>query len=62
MLVFYKAIKNITDLFVRKVGDVTLVNPGSVGQPRDGDTRASCAVFDTGTLQAEIFELNMIWK
>ena len=23
-----------------------LVNPGSVGQPRDGDPRAACAVFD----------------
>ena len=27
--------------FVRKVEGVTLVNPGSVGQPRDEDTRAS---------------------
>ncbi|MCQ6962525.1 metallophosphoesterase family protein [Methanolobus chelungpuianus] len=43
--------------FVRKVGDVTLVNPGSVGQPRDGDTRASCAVFDTETMQAEIIRV-----
>lgn len=25
-----------------------LVNPGSVGQPRDRDPRAACAVFDTG--------------
>ena len=24
-----------------------LINPGSVGQPRDGDWRAACAVFDT---------------
>ena len=24
-----------------------LVNPGSVGQPRDGDPRASCAILDT---------------
>ncbi|MBI3325022.1 MAG: metallophosphoesterase family protein [Candidatus Omnitrophica bacterium] len=24
-----------------------IVNPGSVGQPRDGDARASCAVLDT---------------
>ena len=24
-----------------------IVNPGSVGQPRDGDPRASCAVIDT---------------
>jgi diadenosine tetraphosphatase ApaH/serine/threonine PP2A family protein phosphatase len=28
-------------------GDRYLVNPGSVGQPRDGDRRASCCVFDT---------------
>ena len=43
--------------FVRKVADVTLVNPGSVGQPRDGDTRASCAIFDTDTFQAEIIRV-----
>jgi predicted phosphodiesterase len=24
-----------------------MINPGSVGQPRDGDPRAGCAVFDT---------------
>ncbi len=27
----------------------TLVNPGSVGQPRDGDPRASYAIYDTET-------------
>jgi diadenosine tetraphosphatase ApaH/serine/threonine PP2A family protein phosphatase len=27
----------------------TLVNPGSVGQPRDGDPRAAYARFDTDT-------------
>ena len=27
----------------------TLVNPGSVGQPRDGDPRAAYAMFDTDT-------------
>jgi diadenosine tetraphosphatase ApaH/serine/threonine PP2A family protein phosphatase len=26
-----------------------LLNPGSVGQPRDGDPRAAYAVYDTGT-------------
>ena len=31
----------------RKLGNLTIINPGSVGQPRDGDSRASCAVFDT---------------
>ena len=25
-----------------------MLNPGSVGQPRDGDPRASFAIFDTG--------------
>lgn len=40
--------------FVRKTGTVTLINPGSVGQPRDRENRASCAVFDTDTLQTEI--------
>jgi diadenosine tetraphosphatase ApaH/serine/threonine PP2A family protein phosphatase len=25
-----------------------LINPGSVGQPRDGDRRAAYAVYDTG--------------
>ena len=30
-----------------------LVNPGAVGQPRDGDVRAACAIFDrlTGALR-----------
>jgi len=27
---------------------ITLANPGSVGQPRDGDTRACYAILDTG--------------
>jgi len=31
-----------------------LVNPGSVGQPRDGDPRASCAVIDTGRHEVSI--------
>jgi predicted phosphodiesterase len=30
-----------------------LVNPGSVGQPRDGDARASWAVFESETSQIE---------
>jgi len=33
--------------FLRKVGKATVINPGSAGQPRDGDTRASYAVYDT---------------
>ena len=29
--------------------DRMIINPGSVGQPRDGDPRASYAVYDTDT-------------
>jgi diadenosine tetraphosphatase ApaH/serine/threonine PP2A family protein phosphatase len=29
-----------------------LLNPGSVGQPRDGDPRAAWMVLDTGALSA----------
>lgn len=32
-----------------KVGDRLVVNPGSVGQPRDGDRRASFAILDTSS-------------
>jgi len=32
--------------YVLEVGNKLVVNPGSVGQPRDGDPRASCAVLD----------------
>ncbi|WP_440951556.1 metallophosphoesterase family protein [Methanococcoides sp. FTZ1] len=40
--------------FVRHVGGVTIINPGSVGQPRDGDARSSCAVFDTQDNSVEL--------
>ena len=40
--------------FVREVGGVTIINPGSVGQSRDKDARASCAVFDTNTQAVDI--------
>jgi putative phosphoesterase len=32
---------------VREVGDCLLLNPGSVGKPKDGDPRASYLVLDT---------------
>lgn len=31
-----------------------LVNPGSVGQPRDGDPRAAYAILDAGTMTIEL--------
>ncbi len=32
-----------------------LINPGSVGQPRDGDWRAGFAIFDNETLEVEYY-------
>jgi putative phosphoesterase len=34
--------------FVLKIGKQVVLNPGSVGQPRDGDPRAAYAVIDDG--------------
>ena len=34
-----------------------LLNPGSVGQPRDGDPRAAYAIVDTAARQVELFRL-----
>ena len=34
-------------------GDPTLLNPGSVGQPRDGDPRAAYLLLDLGARRAE---------
>lgn len=44
-----------------KTGDVWIVNPGSVGMPRDGNPRASYAILDTFTrrVQFEKVEYNI---
>ncbi|MGA9141228.1 MAG: metallophosphoesterase family protein [Methanocella sp.] len=42
---------------IRKLSRLTMLNPGSAGQPRDGDWRASCMVFDTSSRQPEIIRL-----
>ena len=34
-----------------------LVNPGSVGQPRDGDVRAACAIFDRAAGQLRLLRV-----
>ncbi len=39
--------------FAEHAGDTLVVNPGSVGQPRDGDPDASYAVIDTDNLAVE---------
>jgi len=43
--------------YVKNIGHRLLINPGSVGEPRDGDPRASFAVFDTGTGQVKLNRL-----
>lgn len=37
--------------YVRRLGQKTVVNPGSVGQPRDGDPRASYATWEGDRFQ-----------
>ncbi len=39
--------------FLRKVDKTIYINPGSVGQPRDGDWRSSLATLDTENLKVE---------
>jgi len=43
--------------YVKNFGDKILVNPGSVGQSRDGDPRASFATFDTAAHRLELGRL-----
>lgn len=40
--------------FVKKSSSTTVLNPGSVGQPRDGNSKASYAVLDLNTGEAQI--------
>ncbi len=35
---------------IRRIGAQLVINPGSVGQPRDGDPRASYAVIEDGAV------------
>lgn len=43
--------------YVKTFGDKILFNPGSVGQSRDGDPRASFATFDTAARRLELGRL-----
>lgn len=40
---------------IRHVGEVTVINPGSVGQPRNGSPGAHWAVLDTDSLSITFF-------
>ncbi len=37
--------------YVLPVGDKLVINPGSIGQPRDGDPRACYAIWDNGQVE-----------
>jgi putative phosphoesterase len=37
--------------YVLQVGSILVINPGSVGQPRDGDPRASYAIWQDGKVE-----------
>jgi putative phosphoesterase len=43
---------------IREICGRLLINPGSCGQPRDRDLRASCAVLDTQTVAAQIVRVD----
>jgi len=40
--------------FIKECGDKVVLNPGSVGQPRDGNSEASYAIWDTEKRTFEI--------
>ena len=42
--------------YVLEVGDKLIVNPGSVGQPRDGDPRASYAIIENQRVELKRIE------
>jgi len=43
------------------LGHVQVVNPGSVGQPRDGDPRASYAIIDGGQVEFRRVSYDVDW-
>jgi protein phosphatase len=45
--------------FVRKVGKLTVVNPGSLGMPIDGDSRACYAVWEDGEVRLQRVEYDV---
>ena len=44
-------------VFILQEGSKYLLNPGSVGQPRDSDPRAAYAIVDTDARRVEMFRL-----
>ncbi len=62
---YFRATSGVVDFGVfipgKKVeileGSKYLINVGSVGQPRDGDSRSACVVYDTEKMTAELHRL-----
>jgi diadenosine tetraphosphatase ApaH/serine/threonine PP2A family protein phosphatase len=54
---YYDRFRATTECFVLEVpaGSRHLINPGSVGQPRDGDWRAAFAIYDDALEQVTFF-------
>jgi hypothetical protein len=46
---------------VLEPGSFHLINPGSVGQPRDGDQRASFVVYDSSAQTVGFFRVACEW-
>ncbi len=44
--------------YIKTINNKMLINPGSVGQPRDKDPRASYAILDLEKKEAEIIRIN----
>ena len=42
----------------KRIGDKIIINPGSCGQPRDYESKASCAIFDTKTRKTKFYRLS----
>jgi predicted phosphodiesterase len=64
--VVFRLIKDLLEVVSPANGDTALtiepqarylVNPGSVGQPRDGDPRAAYAIYDTETKRLDLIRL-----
>ena len=45
-------------LLAIRPGSGYLINPGAVGQPRDGDTRAGYIIYDTDRAQVSLFKVD----
>jgi putative phosphoesterase len=44
---------------IEKVGDKFIINPGTVGQPTEGDYRAQCIVIEDGQFRLDRVEYNL---